>query len=171
MNWVDYSIIALLGFSCIVGFMRGLLREMISLITWVLAAALAWRMGTLLEPHLGGALAGSLVRPWAARGIIFVGILLIGTAAGAIIAHFVRLSIFSGMDRMLGAFFGALRALVLLGVLAILSQTVKLDGEAWYRQSTLLPYASRMANILRVVTGAVQETTASVPAPAAAPPK
>ena len=95
MNWADYSIIALLGFSCIVGFMRGLLREVISLITWLLAATLAWRLGTVLEPHLGGALTSPLIRPWAARGIIFVGILLVGTAAGAIISHFVRLSIFS----------------------------------------------------------------------------
>jgi membrane protein required for colicin V production len=164
MNWADYSIIALLGFSCIVGFMRGLLREAISLVTWLLAATLAWRMGISLEPHLGGALTSPLIRPWAARGIIFVGILLVGTAAGAIISHFVRLSIFSGMDRMLGAFFGAVRGLVLLGVVAILGQTVKLDGESWYRQSTLLPYASRVADVLRVVTGTVREATATVPA-------
>ncbi len=161
MNWADYSIIVLLGFSCIVGFMRGLLREMISLITWLLAATLAWRMGVMLEPHLGGAMDNPLVRPWAARGIIFVGVLLVGTAAGAIISHFVRLSIFSGADRMLGALFGALRGLVLLGVVAILSHTVKLDGEAWYRQSMLLPYASRVADILRVTAGAVHEAAAA----------
>jgi membrane protein required for colicin V production len=164
MNWADYSIIVLLGFSCIVGFMRGLLREMISLITWILAATLAWRMAGLIEPHLGAALASPVIRPWAARGIIFVGILMVGTAAGAIISHFVRLSIFSGIDRMLGAFFGALRGMVLLGVVAILCQTVKLNGEVWYQQSILLPYAARVADMLRVVTGTVREAAANASA-------
>ena len=161
MNWVDYAIMVLLAFSCIVGFMRGLLRELISLATWVLAATLAWRMSGLLEPHLGGALAGAAVRPWAARGLIFIGVLLVGTAVGAITTHFVRLSIFSGMDRMLGALFGAARGVVLLGVFALLAQTAKLNAEAWYQQSLLLPYAERAAVLLRKLTGASAEVTTS----------
>jgi membrane protein required for colicin V production len=107
-----------------------------------------------VEPILGGTLAAPAVRPWAARGLIFVAVLLVGTAAGAIISHFVRLSIFSSLDRMLGALFGALRGLVLLGVLAMLSQSVKLNEVPWYRQSLLLPYAERVVGLLRTLTGA-----------------
>ncbi|MDE2219447.1 MAG: CvpA family protein, partial [Gammaproteobacteria bacterium] len=42
MNWTDYAIIAALLASCIVGLVRGLLREVISAITWVAAVWLAW---------------------------------------------------------------------------------------------------------------------------------
>ena len=162
MNWADYLIIVLLAFSCIVGFMRGLLREMISLITWVLAATLAWRLAGLIEPYLGGSLSSPTVRTWVARGLLFIGVLLVGTAVGAIMAHFVRLSIFSGLDRMLGALFGAMRGVVLLGMAAMLSQTAHLNSEAWYRQSMLLPYAGRAADLLRTITGAGQAQTARV---------
>ena len=162
MNWADYLIIVLLAFSCIVGFMRGLLREMISLITWVLAAMLAWRLAGLIEPYLGGSLSSPTVRTWVARGLIFIGVLLVGTAVGAIMAHFVRLSMFSGLDRILGALFGAMRGVVLLGMAAMLCQTAHLNGEAWYRQSMLLPYAGRAADLLRTITGAGQAVTAHV---------
>src|SRR5258706_6465921 len=150
MNWADYLILVLLMFSCIVGFMRGLLRELISLVTWVLAATLAWRLAGLLEPHLGAALVGPGIRTWVARGLVFAAVLLIGTATGAIVSHFIRLSIFSGLDRMLGALFGALRAVVLLGVAAMLCQNAGLNAEDWYRRSVLVPYAERAAALLRV---------------------
>ncbi len=76
MNWTDYVIIALLAFSCAAGLYRGLLREVVSLLTWLLAVLLSWHLASLLEPHLGGALASAAVRPWAARTIIFVVVML-----------------------------------------------------------------------------------------------
>jgi membrane protein required for colicin V production len=159
MNWVDWLIIALLLFSAVAGLMRGLLREIISLLTWVLAIALAWRYSDLLEPHLGGALAGTAIRPWAARIVIFAVILLVGTAVGALLNHFVRLSLFSTLDRALGLLFGMARGAVAIGLLTIGCQALHLDREAWYRGSQLVPTAERVGSILRVVAGNRAERT------------
>ena len=153
MNWTDYAIIVLLAVSCIAGLLRGLLREVISLLTWVAAVWLAWQFAGMLEPHLGGALRDSAVRPWAARAIIFIGVLLIGAAVGSIVSHFVRLSLFSGLDRLLGFVFGLLRGVVVLGVLAMLCHAVRLDEEPWYRDSVLTPYADQAGNVLRALVG------------------
>jgi membrane protein required for colicin V production len=153
MNWVDYLLIVLLVFSCAAGLMRGLLREIISLVTWVAGVWLAWTFSDWLEPNLGGALAGAAVRPWAARVLIFVAVLLIGTAIGAIVTHYVRLSLFSGVDRLLGLVFGLLRGAVVIGLLAILCHAVRLDGEGWYRRSVLVPYAEEAGNVLRAIVG------------------
>ena len=153
MRAIDYLIIGLLGVSCIAGIMRGLLREMISLLTWVLAVFLSWRFADVLSPHLGGALSSAAVRPWAARSLIFLAVLVVGTTVGAIMNHFVRLSIFSSLDRMLGLVFGALRAAVALGLAAVACQAVHINGESWYRQSLLMPYAERIGDILRTIGG------------------
>lgn len=153
MNSTDYLIIALMAVSCIAGLMRGLLRELISLITWFLAVLLAWRFADVLEPHLGGSLADSALRPWAARTVIFVVVLLVGTTVGALINHFVRLSIFSGIDRLLGLVFGGLRAGIGLGLLAIACQAVQIDAEPWYRHSMLMPHAARIGTMLRTLGG------------------
>lgn len=153
MNWTDYAIIAVLAASCIVGIVRGLLREVISLITWVAAVWLAWAFAGALEPHLGGALSDEAVRPWAARTIIFVLVLLAGAGIGAVVSYFVRLSIFNSLDRLLGLVFGLLRGAVALGLLAMLCHAVRLDQETWYRQSTLVPYAEHAGNVLRGIVG------------------
>jgi membrane protein required for colicin V production len=154
MNIADYVVIAAVVLSAIVGAVRGFLREAIALGAWLVALFVAWHFSDMIEPHLGGLLAASYVRPWAARVIIVALILLVGAGLGAIMGHYVRLSIFSGVDRFLGLLFGAVRGLVLIGVFVILGQLLKLDGEIWWRHSMLLPYGHSVANGLRVLVGA-----------------
>src|ERR1700761_2612622 len=153
MNVTDYLVIAAVLISAIVGAMRGFLREVVALVTWLLALFVAWHFSELIEPHLGGLLSGSYVKPWAARVIIVILILLLGAAVGALLSHFVRLSIFSGVDRFLGFLFGLLRGFVLLGVFVILAQLLRLDDEKWWRHSLLIPYGESVANGLRAMVG------------------
>ncbi len=153
MNITDYLVIAAIIISAVVGSVRGFLREAIALVTWVVALFVAWHFSDLVAPHLGGLLAGSPVSTWAARVIITALLLLLGTGIGVTVAHFVRLSIFSGMDRFLGFVFGIFRGMIMLGVFVILAQLLRLDGDRWWRQSVLMPYGESIANGLRVVIG------------------
>jgi membrane protein required for colicin V production len=153
MNWADYFFLIVLVGSGLAGLMRGLLREAISLIAWVAGVWLAWTFADTLAPHLGGALADPAVRPWAARVLIFVAVLLVAMAISAVASHYVRLSIFNSVDRLLGFLFGLVRGMVVLGVLAILCHAVRLNDEDWYRHSLLIPYAEHSGNVLRAVVG------------------
>jgi len=153
MNATDYLVIAGIVISAVVGALRGFLREVVALVAWLIALFLAWHFSDLIAPHLGGLLAGSSVRIWAARAILVIVILLLGAGIGAAVNHFVRLSIFSGTDRVLGLLFGTLRGLVLLGVLVILGQLLRLEDERWWRQSLVIPYGESIANGLRALVG------------------
>src|ERR1700722_899519 len=128
MNWIDYLLIALVVFSCVAGVLRGLLREVITLVTWVAAVWISWHYADVLAPHLGGALASEGVRTWAARTIIFLGVVLIGTCTSAIVGRLVRLSIFSGTDRFFGGLFGFLRGLVMIGLFVMLCASTVSPG-------------------------------------------
>lgn len=150
---IDYIIIAIVVVSAVTGLVQGFLREVCALVTWVLAVWLAWKFGPLLEPHLGGALRQAPFGLWAGRGIVFIAVLVVGGIIGAIVNHYVRLSIFSGMDRFLGFVLGLLRGAVIVGVIMVLAQQVKLDGEAWWRKSSLLPHLQPIANMLRSLAG------------------
>ena len=112
MNSTDYLVIAAIVLSAGVGAARGFLREAIAVAAWLIGLLIAWHFSDLIAPHLGGLLAQSDVRPWAARIIIMLLVLLFAAALGAVLGHFVRLSIFSGMDRLLGFLFGLVRGLV-----------------------------------------------------------
>ena len=153
MSLADYFIVAAILISAVAGALRGFLRESVAVAAWIVALFLAWHFSDLVEPHLGGLMAGSEVRPWAARVIIVVLVLLLGAAVGALLAHFVRLSIFSGMDRLLGFAFGLVRGLLLLGVLVMLGQLLQLSTEGWWRHSLMIPYGESIANGLRSLVG------------------
>lgn len=150
---IDYIIIAVVLVSAVTGLIQGFLREVCALITWVLAVWLAWKFGPMLEPHLGGALRQAPYGLWAGRGIVFIAVLVIGGIIGAIVNHYVRLSIFSGLDRLLGFVLGLLRGAVIVGIAMVLAQQVKLDGEAWWRKSRLLPPMQPVADMLRALAG------------------
>ncbi|HPF28311.1 MAG TPA: CvpA family protein, partial [Steroidobacteraceae bacterium] len=153
MSPLDYLIIGIVVLSAIVGAVRGLLREAIAVVTWLVALWGAWQFGSLVEPYLGGVLTDSPVRPWAARGVVFLLVLLLGAAIGAIAGNFVRVSIFSGTDRFLGFLFGLLRGAVVVGALLIVAQTLRFDEEPYWKKSRLLPYAEQMASVLRGMVG------------------
>src|SRR3981081_836306 len=153
MNLTDYLLIVTIVLSAIVGAARGFLREAVAVAAWVIALFLAWHFSDLIAPHLGGLMSDSEVRPWAARVIIVLLVLLVGAGVGAALGHFVRLSIFSGMDRFLGFAFGVLRGFVLLGVFVILGQLLRLQDENWWRHSMVIPYGQSIANGLRMLVG------------------
>ena len=120
---------------------------------WLVALFVAWHFSDMIEPHLGGLLPASYVGP-GPRASSSSRSSCSRRGLGAIMGHYVRLSIFSGIDRFLGFLFGAARGLVLIGVFVILGQLLKLDGEPWWRHSMLLPYGHSVANGLRVLVGA-----------------
>jgi membrane protein required for colicin V production len=158
----DYWVVAFVLLSAIVGFMRGFLREVIAVVSWLLALFIAWHFSTSLESHLGGLLADPQVRPWAARAILILGVVFIGSVAGVFIAHFVRLTMFIGTDRFLGFTFGALRAGIVLGVLVIICQLLRIDEQSWWRESVLVPYAEHIAAGLRTLVGEQQHHVTGV---------
>jgi membrane protein required for colicin V production len=150
---IDYIILAIVLVSAVTGLIQGFLREVCSLVSWVLAVWLAWKIGPSLEPHLGGVLRQAPYGLWAGRGIVFITVLVVGGIIGAIVSHYVRLSIFSGLDRFLGLLLGLIRGAVIVGVMMILAQQARLDGEAWWKKSKLLPTVQPVANLLRALAG------------------
>jgi membrane protein required for colicin V production len=150
---VDYIILAILVISAVMGLIRGLLRESVAVITWVLAIVLAWNFASSLEPYLGGVLSGSPLRIWAARTIIFVGVLLLGGAVAVVLGHYVRVSMFAGMDKFLGFVFGLVRGVVIVGAFTIAVQALRMDEDPSWKRAKLLPYAIGVADALRGLVG------------------
>jgi membrane protein required for colicin V production len=153
MTTIDYVLIGIVAISAIVGLFRGLMREALSLVTWLAALWFAWHLGPDLEPYLGGLLESPAVRPWAARVIIFFGVLLLGMLVGWLVSQFVRVSLFQGVDRLFGVVFGLLRAFVVIGALVILGQALELDRDSWWKKAKLMPFAENTGDGLRTIVG------------------
>ena len=82
MNWVDYIIIGIIAFSALVGVARGLIREVLSLGTWVAALVIAW----LFHQEVADLLSTQLSHPLVRKGAAFAGLVLLTLLAGAVLA-------------------------------------------------------------------------------------
>ena len=161
MAGFDYFILAVLLVSAVAGLIRGFLKEVCLLVAWIAAVWLAWKLGPSVEPWLGGALAKSGQAIWVGRGIVFFAVLAVGGIVAALVAHFVRVSLFTATDRLLGFLLGLLRGVLILGIIVILGQTVNLDDEGWWKRSRLLPYVQPVSQALRALIGEPLESIAN----------
>ena len=144
MTPVDYLLIAVVLLSAVYGAVRGFLREVVALATWIAALWAGWHYAGLLTPYFGAIESGA-ARVWTARTLLVIAVLIAGTFVGVLAARVVRLSLFSGLDRLLGFLFGAARGIVALGLAALVARALQLDGERWWRQSLVIPYVEMAA--------------------------
>jgi membrane protein required for colicin V production len=86
---------------------------------------------------------------WIARFIIFVTVLILGGLVSWLARKLVRQTGLSGLDRVLGAGFGLLRAAVLVGLAVIVLQFAEVDQESWWQQARFRPYAERVAEAVK----------------------
>ncbi len=149
MNGADHLFAIILLASGILGFVRGFVREAVALLTWLVALWVAWHYSELVNPWLGGALAEPGVREWAGRAIMLLIVLLIGSVVGSIAGYFAqRAAGLAAVDRLIGATFGLLRGVVIVGLIVIGGRAVHLDREPWWDQTRSMPFASAVANWL-----------------------
>jgi membrane protein required for colicin V production len=143
MSAVDYAFAALLVLSALWGFWRGLTRELVSMIAWVVIAVVAYRYSGWIGHRLPFE-APEIVHVAAGAGLIVV----LGVVAAAIVGRLLRSAVvasrLAGADRVLGAVFGALRgSLVVLLIAALIIEGGFSDSRFW-RASVSGPYLEKM---------------------------
>ena len=137
MNGFDLALVAVVGLSALFAFVRGVIREVVALATWVigLVAAIAY------AETLAGLLPGLETAPVAKEAIAFAAILLAVLIAGAavsrMLAGVVRAIGLGFVDRMLGAVFGVARGVLVVVVFALVAGVTTLPKRDWWQNSTL----------------------------------
>ncbi|MEZ5577556.1 MAG: CvpA family protein [Candidatus Competibacteraceae bacterium] len=149
MNWADYLIIAIITLSMLVGFWRGLLREVISLATWIAAFAISFLFAEQAATHLTPYLDIPSLRAAAAFGGLFLITLLIGGLIGILASYLVHYTGLTGTDRVLGMSFGLARGAAVVTVLVLAAGLTPLPKDPWWQQSLLLRHFQETALWLR----------------------
>ena len=159
MNKFDLIFLGTLGLSAVVGIVRGVTKEILSLVSWVGAVAMAYMLFPLTQ-HLARS---QITNPMLADGVTIFGIFIIFLVALTLVSHFltsrVRQSALSGVDRSLGFAYGLLRGCAFLFIIELLTSCLWLrpDHPEMIKQSrfskfmykgsdtfyTLLPYETQ----------------------------
>ena len=149
MNWADYLIVIVIALSMLIGLWRGLLREVISLATWIAAFAIAFLFAEDGAAHLAPYLDVPSLRVAAAFGGLFLATLLLGGLVGIVASQLVDYTGLTGTDRVLGMVFGLGRGAVVIAILVLAAGLTPLPKDHWWRQSLLLPHFQESALWLR----------------------
>ncbi len=119
-GWVDWTLLAVLALSVVVGLWRGLVFELMSLVGWVVAYVAAQLYSAQVAPHLPIGLPGSALNLGAGFALTFVGVLIGWTLLARLVRLLLHATPLTLIDRTLGAAFGLVRGGVLLLALATL---------------------------------------------------
>lgn len=132
MGWVDIALLGVLVLSVLVGLIRGLLFEILSLLGWVAAYFTAYWVAPIVAPHIPFGLVGSSMKQGIAFGGVFIAALIVWGLFAGLLRTLVRASPLSGLDRIMGGGFGAVRGMLLLFVLVtVAALTPMKSSDAW----------------------------------------
>ncbi len=140
MNFLDITLIIITGIFLARGFFRGLVKEIISLVSIGLAYFMASRYHDLLSPHLKVYLSNESTIRALSYVLIFFGILIICWLLAKIIRQFLELALLGWLDRSAGAVFGAVEGGLLCLLLLLLLQSF-LPNAQFIKESKIVPYA------------------------------
>lgn len=140
MIWVDYIIIGIIALSALISLFRGFVKEVFSLLAWIIAFWVSMRFGAEVAEQLF-----TMVSTPSARSLLgYLATFLVVLIAGALFSHFMTLLVkqtqLQGTDRALGLLFGGARGILIATVAVMLAKMTPLDEDPWWQQSTLIIY-------------------------------
>ncbi len=154
MTLFDIIALLILGVSTVVGLVRGALREVTTVVAFVIAVFAA-----LLALRFTAPMARAAVHPaWAGNAVavivVFLAVyVLMRVVAGAVTRGVHDTKVLGTADRLIGGAFGLVRGLVALGLMTLLfhAATPPEQVPAWISQAKLHPLAEMSATALRTL--------------------
>jgi membrane protein required for colicin V production len=132
---LDWIFIAMLLVSLLLGAWRGLVYEVLALLSWIAAFILAQWFAPDLAPKLPLGGASAVLR----YALAFVLVFVVGVFAGGLLAKLVK-KLFTAVglqpaDRALGAAFGLMRGVILLLVATVVVELTPQRLSPWWQES------------------------------------
>lgn len=148
MNIVDIIIVGVVFLSAFVGFWRGVTREILGILSWVIAALLTYFFHALPQPLVGTVISNEFLKEVLAALLVFIVTLILFTAITYSFSDAVKASVAGGADKVLGFLFGTFRGILLVGVLTFGVSKILLKNKenapTFLKESKLIPFAENI---------------------------
>lgn len=157
LNWADWTIIAIIGVSCVISLLRGFVKEALSLLSWIAATFVAIAFHQRLATIFAHWIETPSIRTVLAFIALFVLTLLLGAIVSWLIQQFIAGAGLSWLDRLLGMAFGAARGLLIVLALVILLPMAlpEMRGDSWWYRSEFIRHFEACETWARESFGAV----------------
>ncbi len=135
MTSFDYAVIAVIVLSALVGWWRGFMYELFSLIGWLAAYIVARTFSAQALPYVPEAVGADHLREAAAFAALFIVTLIVGALFAWFLARLAKFAGLSGMDGKFGAIFGMLRGVLVVIALVWLGGLTALPQKPFWRDA------------------------------------
>ncbi len=125
MNWVDIAVLTIIAFSALLGFMRGLVREVLGLLAWIGAGFAAMWFFPQVQGVFRRAIENPDIADPVAFGAVFLVALIVLSLVARVLGGAVRGSVLGGLDRTLGLVYGLARGAALMIAAYIIAGVVQ----------------------------------------------
>jgi len=137
----DYLVLFVLIASVVISTLRGLVKEILSLLGWIVAFVVANAYGAALAPLLPEVIPGATARLIVAFIALFLGVRILMGLLSLAIGAVVEATGLSLADRGLGGLFGLARGIVIVLAGVILCGMTAIPQQAFWRDALLSPIA------------------------------
>jgi len=137
MTLFDYVVIAIVGVSIILSLVRGLVREVLALLAWIVAFLAANFCAGPLASLLPDGITNPEVRLLIGFGVAFVAVLLAMSVLAMFASKLVKSAGLGVEDRVLGGVFGLARGVLVVLVLVLLAGLTSLPKQPAWRNAAL----------------------------------
>ena len=148
LTTVDIVVLGIIALSCLFGGLRGLVKEALSLASWIAAVVLSSMFSEDVADMMTGLIDNTSVRQIAAFVLVFVASVFAGALISNLISKAAAAAGLGAVDRGLGAIFGIIRGIVIVTVIVMV--TAQFDAASQiYNESIIVPHLMIVADYLR----------------------
>jgi|TARA_B110000444_G_scaffold248385_1_gene272187 membrane protein required for colicin V production len=151
-NQVDIVILIVIVFSLAFGLWRGLIKEVLSLLTWIAALLVSRVYSEPLAGLMTGMVENEGIRYVSAFAILFFIVMMLGTFLNSLMSKLLSVAGLKLADRLLGAGFGMARGVIIVLVIMFIANMFVSETELWH-QSQLVPYGMDLIEKSQVFIG------------------
>ena len=161
---LDIAIATVVMLSAAIGLVRGLIKEVLSLVAWVLAFVVALYFSPYVANALPVTWGSESVRLIIGFAVLFIGTLILAAVLQWLIAQLIASTGLSGTDRFLGFLFGSARGLLICVVLLMGLREIAGDA-SWWQASVLQGELLAFEDEVRELLGRARDAVSEVPLP------
>ncbi len=148
MTGFDFVLLAILAISAILGLLRGLLKEVLSLVAFASAFIAAIWWGPTASDWISAWVTQSFVRMAISYFCVFVVVLLSIGLVNKTLATLISKTGLSPADHGLGALFGLVRGILFVLLLVTIAGFTPLPNEIWWKQAM---FSKQVVNVVQQI--------------------
>ncbi len=135
MSVFDIAVLVIIALSALLGWWRGFMYELFSLLGWIAAYIAATTMSDQALPYIPEAIKVEAIRSAAAFALVFIVTLIVAAVFAWFLSKLTKFAGLSGLDGKFGVMFGVLRGMLVVLALVWIGGLTSLPEKSWWKDA------------------------------------